>query len=170
MTDELSDFKIDPRLERLVWRGLGVQSVRQMAQETGLSPEQIFAIKRELLSAVDVLTVSERKTKLLIMLEEMAQEALDRARSSTDEFSAGHFNAARGAMKDALTELNRTAKGEQEAIDRLNQLRINELIRLIELSVSKTFAVLADRHGLDEGEMFDVFHSYLKPAAEEIEG
>lgn len=166
MTDELV---VDPRVEKIIWRGLGTKSVRQMAEDTGLSPEQIFAIKRDLLSAVDVLSVSERKAKLLVMLEEMAHEALDRAANSSDEFSAGHFNAARGAMKDALTELNRQNKGEQEAITTLNNLRINELVRLIELSVSKTFAVLSDRHGLSEDEMFEVFHSYLKPAAEEIE-
>lgn len=166
MTDEIV---VDPRVEKIIWRGLGTRSVRQMAEDTGLSPEQIFAIKRDLLSAVDVLSVSERKAKLLVMLEEMAHEALDRAANSSDEFSAGHFNAARGAMKDALTELNRQNKGEQEAITALNNLRINELVRLIELSVSKTFAVLSDRHGLSEDEMFEVFHSYLKPAAEEIE-
>lgn len=166
MTDEIV---VDPRVEKIIWRGLGTKSVRQMAEDTGLSPEQIFAIKRDLLSAVDVLSVSERKAKLLVMLEEMAHEALDRAANSSDEFSAGHFNAARGAMKDALTELNRQNKGEQEAITALNNLRINELVRLIELSVSKTFAVLSDRHGLSEDEMFEVFHSYLKPAAEEIE-
>lgn len=166
MTDEIV---VDPRVEKIIWRGLGTRSVRQMAEDTGLSPEQIFAIKRDLLSAVDVLSVSERKAKLLVMLEEMAHEALDRASNSSDEFSAGHFNAARGAMKDALTELNRQNKGEQEAITALNNLRINELVRLIELSVSKTFAVLSDRHGLSEDEMFEVFHSYLKPAAEEIE-
>lgn len=166
MTDEIV---VDPRVEKIIWRGLGTKSVRQMAEDTGLSPEQIFAIKRDLLSAVDVLSVSERKAKLLVMLEEMAHEALDRAANSSDEFSAGHFNAARGAMKDALTELNRQSKGEQEAITALNNLRINELVRLIELSVSKTFAVLSDRHGLSEDEMFEVFHSYLKPAAEEIE-
>lgn len=166
MTDEIV---VDPRVEKVIWRGLGTRSVRQMAEDTGLTPEQIFAIKRDLLSAVDVLSVSERKAKLLVMLEEMAHEALDRAANSSDEFSAGHFNAARGAMKDALTELNRQNKGEQEAITALNNLRINELVRLIELSVSKTFAVLSDRHGLSEDEMFEVFHSYLKPAAEEIE-
>lgn len=169
MTD-VEEFEIDPRLERIVWRGLGKKSVRQMAEETGLEPEQIFAIKRDLLSAVDVLTVQEKRNKLLIELEDLADEARDRAKGTIDEFYSGMMNSSVAAMKTILVELNRTAKGEQEAIDRLNDLRIRELIRLIELSVSKTFAVLADRHGLDEGEMFDVFHSYLKPAAEEIEG
>lgn len=165
MTDELSDLKIDPRLERAVWKSLGLKSVRQIAQETGLEPEQIFAIKRELLDAVDVLSVNERKMKILVALETLAQDALDRAANASDEFSAGHFNAARGAMKDMLTELNRASKGEQEAIDRLNDLRIRELTSLLFEVVDSTVPLVAERYGLNQDELFEMFNESLNRAA-----
>lgn len=166
---EIEEFEIDPRLEKIVWRGLGKKSVRQMAEETGLEPEQIFAIKRDLLSAVDVLTVQEKRHKLLIELEDLADEARDRAKGTVDEFYSGMMNSSVAAMKTILVELNRTAKGEQEAIDRLNEMRVKELLRLIDLTVARTLADIASTYDLDEGTLHGIFQSYLKPAAEELD-
>lgn len=160
---------VDDRIRKIVWRGLGTKSVRQMSEETGLTPEQIFAVKRDLLSAVDVLTVQQKRQKILIMLEDMAHEALERAGRSTDEFSAGHYNAARGAMKDALTELNRLGKGEQEAVTKLNQMRINELLRLIDVTVARTLEEISKTYGLDQSELLGIFQGHLKPVAQELE-
>ena len=163
------DIEIDPRIERIVWKGLGLKSVRQMAEETGLEPEQVYAIKRELLSAVDVLTVQEKRQKILIDMEKLAQDSLDRAEGSSDEFFAGMMNAARGAMKDMLTALNQTAKGEQEAIDRLNGLRVKELLSLIDRTVAYTLAEIATTYDVSEDELQDIFQKHLKPAAQELE-
>lgn len=161
--------EIDPRLEKIVWRSLGVKSVRQIAEETGLNPEQIFAVKREMLDAVDVLSVQEKRTKILMALETVAQEALDRARDSSEEFSAGHYNAARGAMKDMLTEFNRVSKQDQGAIEQLNQLRVRELLRLVDSTVARTLEEIASRYDLEEADLQAIFQSHLKPAASELE-
>lgn len=166
MTD---DIEIDPRIERIIWKGLGVKSVRQMADDTGLEPEQVYAIKRELLSAVDVLTVQEKRQKILIDMEKLAQDALERAEDSSDEFFAGMMNAARGAMKDMLTALNQTAKGEQEAIERLNDLRVRELLGLIDRTVAYTLSEIATTYDVSEDELQDIFQKHLKPAAQELE-
>jgi len=165
----MTDSEIDPRIQRIVWKGLGNKSVREMSEETGLSPEEIFAVKRELLGAVDVLTVQEKRQKILIDMEKLAQDALDRAEDSSDEFFAGMMNAARGAMKDMLTALNQTAKGEQEAIERLNDLRIRELLNLIDRTVSYTLAEIATTYSLEENDLQDIFQKHLKPAAQELE-
>lgn len=166
MTDEI---ETDPRIQRIVWKGLGNKSVREMSEETGLTPEEIFAVKRELLGAVDVLTVQEKRQKILIDMEKLAQDALDRAEDSSDEFFAGMMNAARGAMKDMLTALNQTAKGEQEAIERLNDLRVRELLGLIDRTVAYTLTEIAKTYSLDENELQDIFQKHLKPAAQELE-
>lgn len=165
----MTDMEIDPRLEKIVWRSLGLRSVRQISEETGLAPEQIFAIKREMLDSVDVLTVQEKRTKILVAMEQLAQDALDRADGASDEFAAGMLNAARGAMKDMLTEFNRASKADQGAIEQLNQLRIREILRLVDGTVARTFAEIATTHGIDEDELLSVFQSHLKPMAEELE-
>lgn len=165
----MTDSEIDPRLEKIVWRSLGVKSVRQIADETGLSPEQIFLVKREMLDAVDVLSIQEKRTKILVALEQLAQDALDRAKDSSDEFSAGHYNAARGAMKDMLTEFNRVSKQDQGAIEQLNQLRVRELLRLVDSTVARTLEEIAARYELEESDLQAIFQSHLKPAASELE-
>lgn len=166
----MTDMEIDPRLEKIVWRSLGLKSVRQISEETGLAPEQIFAIKREMLDSVDVLTVQEKRTKILVAMEQLAQDALDRADGASDEFAAGMLNAARGAMKDMLTEFNRASKQDQGAIEQLNQLRIREILRLVDGTVARTFAEISETYGIEEDELLSVFQRHLKPAAEELEG
>lgn len=162
----MTDMEIDPRLEKIVWRSLGLRSVRQISEETGLAPEQIFAIKREMLDSVDVLTVQEKRTKILVAMEQLAQDALDRADGASDEFAAGMLNAARGAMKDMLTEFNRASKQDQAAVDSLNALRVKELVSLVQEVVDISVIDVVKRYDLDKQEVFDIFNSNLAKAAQ----
>lgn len=166
MTDEL---EIDPRIRKIIWRGLGKKTIREMAEETGLSPDQVFSLKRDMLSAVDVLTVQEKRHKLLVDLEDIADKVREDYDAAPFEFKAGMMNSGISAMKAVLTELNRAEKGEQEAIDRLNALRVKELLRLIDVSVNRTLADIAERYDLEANDLHDIFQSHLRPAAEELE-
>lgn len=74
-----------------------------------------------------------------------------------------------GALKTILGEMRQIEKSNTGAIDALNQMRIRELMRLIDLTVAKTFAVLTERHGLAEDEMYEIFQGFLKPAAMELQ-
>ena len=165
----MTEMEIDPRVEKIVWRALGVKSVRQIAEETGLAPEQIFAIKREMLDAVDVLSVQEKKQKLLVTLEEIAQTTQEDYANAPWEFKSGLANSAIASMKTIMVELNRTSKEDQGRIEQLNQLRIRELLRLVDTTVARTFAEISEAHGIDQDELLAVFQSHLKPAAEELE-
>lgn len=161
----MTDMEIDPRLETIVWKSLGLKSVRQISEETGLAPEQIFSIKRELLDAVDELTIAEKRTKILVTLESMAQDAIERSAGASDEFAAGLLNAARGALKDSLTELARLSKLDDEKIVALNELRRKEIVRLYTSVVDAGVTELAETHGIPEDELFAVFNRHLQEEA-----
>ena len=163
MSNEIEEY--DPRIERIIWKGLGTKTVRQMAEETGLSPEKIHAIKREMLSAVDVLTIQEKRQKLLIDLEDIADNVRSDYDSAPFEFKAGLMNSAVSAMKTILVELNRTAKGEQEAIDRLNALRVKELVNLVREAVDTSVPEISEKYNIPEDDLFDIFNANLGKAA-----
>lgn len=170
MTTDLQEFEIDPRVAKIVWRGLGVKSLKAIADETGLSRDQVIRIRTELLDGVDVLTESQARTKLLVELESMVYEARDRAKTTDDEYYAGMNNAAVSAIKAIQAERQRMSKENKDKIDQLNQMRVRELLRLIDTSVASTLHEIADTHDLDEKELFKVFQSHLKPAAAILEG
>lgn len=162
------DIEITPRVEELVWKNLGVKSARQIATETGLKPDQVLAIKQRLLDEVDVLTVQQKRQKLIIDLQDIAKRTQEDYDNAPYEFKSGLMNSSVAAMKTVLVELNRADKGEQAAIERLNNLRVKELLRLIDVTVAKTLAEIADTHGLDQDELLGIFQSHLKPAAAEL--
>lgn len=159
----------DERIRGIVWKRLGTKSARQIAEETGLKIEQVFALRAEMLDEVDDLTIKQKRQKLVIQLQEIAQKAQDDYDNVSAEFKAGLLNSAVAAMKTVLVELNRTQKGEQEAIDRLNALRVNELMRLIDMTVARTLSEIATTHELDEVELLGVFQKHLRPVAAELE-
>lgn len=165
-TDEI---EIDPRIERIVWKGLGLKTVRQLAEETGLQPEQIFAIKRDLYESVDVLTVEQKKQKLIVMLEEIAHDTKEDYDKAPFEFKSGLMNSSIAAMKTIMVELNRTSKEDQGRIEALNQLRVREILRLVDTTVHRTLSEIADTHDLNEVELRGVFQKHLVPAATELE-
>ena len=161
--------EFDPRMDQIIWRKVGIHSVRQIAEEIGVSPEKVLRRKRELMEEVDVLTVQEKRVKLISSLQEIADAARADYESAPMDFKAGLINSAVSAIKVVLVELNRTAKGEQEAIDRLNDLRVRELLALIDRTVYLTLGEISETYGLDEGELQDIFQRHLRPAAEELE-
>src|SRR5690606_38089768 len=134
--------RLDDRVRGLIWRGMGVESARETAEKVGMKPDEVLRIRKELLDSVDALTVQQKRQKLIVDLQDIAQRVQEDYDSAPWEFKAGLMNSGISAMKTVLVELNRTAKGEQEAVDRLNELRVRELLRLIDVSVSKTFTVL----------------------------
>lgn len=159
----------DDRTLRIVWMGLANKSTRQLADETGLSPERIHAIKVEAFSSIDDLTLQQKRHRLMVELEALAEDARDRARNTDDEFYSGMMNSAVSAMKAVLVELARSSKGEDEKIERLNRLRTRELIRLIDGTVKKSIDEISEKFNLDKSELMNIFQNRLVEQAREME-
>lgn len=157
------------RIDRLIWQYVGRKSVREIAEMTGLTPEKVLQRKNELLEEVDVLTIEQKRQKLLISLDEIAQDAMDKAVSISAEFYAGTLNSAVAAIKTMLGELARMEAKDQGKVEALNQLRVRELLRLVDSTVARTMAQISKEHELDEGDLMEVFQGHLVESARELE-
>lgn len=157
------------RVDELIWRHAGLKPVREIAEMTGLKPEEVLRRKNELLDSVDVLTIEQKRQRLLIELDGMARDARDRSKGISDEFYAGTVNASVGAIKTMLSELARMQKQDSGRIEALNQLRVKELLRLVDVTVVRAVREIATSHDLDETELMEVFQGHLVEAAKELE-
>lgn len=153
------------RIERIVWSGLGVKSARQISEEAGIPPDEVLRIKRELLDSVDVLTIAEKRQKLVVELQKLADDARARSERISDEFFAGTVNASVGAMKTVLTELARMDKADQSKIESLNMLRVRELLLLMKETIEAGVVEIAEAYQIDEDELFEIFNAKLQAAA-----
>lgn len=165
---ELEEFTIDERTQKKVWRSLGVKSLKQIADETGLTRDQVIRLRTELLDSIDVLTEQQARTKLLKELEDMVYEARDRADKSSDEFYSGMMNSAISAIKAIQAERQRMSKENQDAITALNTLRKKEIIKMYVGVVDSGVAEIAETYGLEEDELFEVFNRHLSEFKEEL--
>lgn len=168
MSEELELIDQD-RIDKAIWKSIGIKSVRQIANETGLKPEEVLRRKNELLDEVDVLSIQQKRQRLLIELDGMARDSRDRAANTVDEFYSGMLNSSVAAIKTMLTELSRMERQDSGKIEALNNLRIRELLRLIDVTVARAVTEIANTHDLEEAELMGVFQGHLVEAAREVE-
>lgn len=169
MTDEI-EVSDDTRIERHIWRNIGKKNARQMAQELGVSPDDILRVKMTLVDSVDELTIQVQRAKLLSTLQELADDAQERARDTDDRNYAGMVNSATASIKALLTELNRSSKADDGRVKELNRKRVAAIVQLMQATVEKGVATLSGRYQLDEFEVFQIFNSALRDAAQELQG
>ncbi len=150
------------RIDRIIWRGLGHKSVRQLAHETGLTPEQVYSRKQELFEAVDVLSLQEQQMKAMVSMQELAENAREMAENIMDERNvAGAYNAAVNAQEKILKQVRALAKDDDSKVEQLNLLRQRELLRLVDSVVRVSVEEISNTYGLDPEELLEVFQMNL---------
>ena len=157
------------RVDEAIWRGAGIKSVRTLAAETGLKPEEVLRRKNELLDEIDVLTAEQARQRLLIDLQKIARTAQEDYERSPWETKSGLLNSSIAAMKQIFSEMNRLEKMDNSRVQELNQLRIRELGRLVDTAVMNTLDEISRRYGVPADEMEDLFRKNLISAAQELE-
>lgn len=163
MGDEL--VKVDERTQRLIWKRLGTRSARQISEETGLPVDLVIRTRNEMLDAVDDLTIKQAKQKLIGDLQEIASTAKEDYDESPWEFKSGLLNSSIAAMKAVLVELNRTDKAEEEKVTRLNELRVRELVALIQEVVDISVDEIVEKYDLEKDEVYAIFDTNMRKAA-----
>lgn len=159
-----------PDLDTEIWKRLGIKSAKKIADELGLKPTEVAQRTRELLEGVDALTLQQQRMKIMVDLQTVVNETIRRARNAEDERNiAGLYNSATNAMKAVLTQLNLLEDKSSSEIDRLNELRVRELLKLVDSSVKSTLAEIADTYDLDRDALLFIFQRHLVEAAQEVE-
>lgn len=168
MSEEVEEFDQE-RADSLISRYIGRRSIREIAEMTGMRPEEVMNRKSEIINNVDVLTVQEKRAKLLYELDELAADARERAKDTSDEFLSGMLNSSVSAMKVILVELARAEKANEGAVEQLNQLRVQELLRLVDSVLVSGVREIAEKYDLDERELTDIFQDRLIEEARALE-
>lgn len=160
-----NEIEISPRVEKTVWKRLGNTSVRKIAEETGLTREQVIAIREELLDSVDELTINQKRQKFLVELEGISQDARSAAESAEGRDKGPLYSAAVSAIKTVMAELARMEKSSSQAVESLNLLRVRELLALIRDAVDTSVPEIAEKYGIDEDDLYAIFNANLAKAA-----
>lgn len=163
MGDEL--VTVDDRTKRLIWKRLGTRSARQIAEETGLAVDVVIRTRNEMLDAVDDLTIKQAKQKLISDLQDIASKTQEDYDDAPYEFKAGLMNSSIAAMKTILVELNRTDKADEEKVNHLNEMRIRELVALIQEVVDISVDEIVEKYTLERDEIYAIFDANMQKAA-----
>ena len=156
-------------LDTLISRYIGIKTPREIASMAGVDVADVLRRKTELIDEVDVLSLSEKRAKIMIELQDLARSARDKVDNIDDEFYAGTVNAIVNAQAKMLQQLEYLEKKDADSVDQLNWMRVRELLRLMDVVVASGVREIASEHGLDEAELSAVFSSKLVEEAERLE-
>lgn len=158
-----------PRLDALILKYAGQKTAREIAELSGESQERVLTRKDELLDAIDILTVDQKRQQLMVKLHQIADEAHEMASTADHKTAAGLFNSATTAINAVLKQVATLESKLGGEVQALNEKRVRELLRLVDATVVKAVDVIADEHDLDHSELMAVFQEKLVEAAREIE-
>lgn len=166
VSEYLDKPEITDKIRRQVWKRLGTKSIRDIAADTGLKPEQVIEVKQQLLDEVDVLTHEEQIMKLMVTMHELVETIKEKAENVVDERNAaGLGNAAVNAVEKTLKQVRMLKREDNSKVTELNSLRVRELLRLMDRVVVSGVGELAEVHGLEEQDMLEVFQRHLMSEA-----
>lgn len=164
------DKKDTSRLDKVIWTNLGSKSAREMAEEAGVSNEEVLIRKRELLDEIDVLTIDEMRAVLVAKANEIMNDAIKRSKNVQDERNyAPMLTASTGALKIVLQQLKDFEKADRTDIDRLNMARVRELLRLADRVMLRSTKYFAEHPGMTEEEMNEYVQTLLVEEASAME-
>lgn len=154
------------RITSLIWRHIGIKPVREIAEMAGVKPDEVLRRKNELLEDIDVLTIAEKRSQLMVKLQEIAAQTQEDYENSPWEFKAGLMNSSIASMKMILSELSRAERADDSKVEALNQKRIQELVNLVKEVVDVSVREISEKYELDDTELFDVFNARMIEAAQ----
>ena len=169
MSTEITSNEVSARIKQIVWRYAGVKSTREIAELTGLPPERVLALKKEMYDTVDALTIDQQLTRCMVQLQEISERAREEFESTTDARSkAPLLSASVTAIKTLLNEMRNIRKTEDKAVSTLNAKRQSELVTLMQNTVDRSVEEIAQKYDVDKQSLFDIFNRRLLEAAEEM--
>lgn len=160
MTEEL-ESKYTGNTDTVIKRWIGIKAPREIADMTGLEPFEVIRRAHQLLEEVDVLTLRQQQVQFMQNLNRIARETEDEAKIAPYEFKAGLYNNAISSYKEILRRLEALEARQDAAVDRLNAMRVRELLRLFDAVVGAGVVEIARKFDLDEGELEVIFRDKL---------
>src|SRR5699024_9933757 len=149
----------------MLLRKVGVQSTAEIAKELGIGPLEVRKRVNELLEDIDILTVQQERTRLLIELRSLVNRATERldqiGTGLSDREFAQVLNSTAQTIRVHLQELDKMEDKDDEALKELNRKKVAELLKLMDRVVLTSVQEIAGLHDLDESPLLEIFSSRL---------
>lgn len=156
-------------IDSLLIRYAGIKSANDIADMTGLEPEDVVRRTSEILDTVS-LTFPQRRAKAIFQLDEINAEMASRYKSADDENLARLGNTAAGAIGRVLGELRAIEKDAKEHEDEQKEAMGRILANLVDKAMQRAIGELKQRHPEIETEsLAKVVETHLVEIAAEMD-
>lgn len=133
----------DSEIARFCASNLGRMTPAELSEATGLDPAEVVRVANEYYDQVN-LTADQRYAKMLIQLEELAAEGIERAKSANNRDSSGNITAA----KNALAQLQKMIDDREKRLSAEDNTALygRILAGIVQSSMDRAIGVLSERY------------------------
>jgi succinate dehydrogenase/fumarate reductase flavoprotein subunit len=166
----VTEAEVDARIERLVFRYAGQKTVREIGELAGITPDQVIRVKQRVFDNIDVLDINQRRAKLMMDLQTIADEAIEAFRNESEAKAKGPLlSAATQAIKSVLAEVRNLEKQSTGEVNALNAKRVEELLRLVDVVVMELIDFVVENTDLEQETLLILVQKLLVKAAQEAD-
>lgn len=156
-------------IDSLLVRYAGIKSPNDIAELTGLSPEEVAQKTQQILDRV-TLTFPQRRAKAIFQLDEINAEMAGRYKNAANEDLARLGNTAAGAIGRVLGELRAIEKDAKEHEEEQQQAMGRILATLVDRAMNRAIGELKQRHPeIETDHLGEVLEAHLIEIAAEMD-
>lgn len=170
-----TEIQVVPEFEDTVLRSVYKyaaqgKSSREIADLVGIKPHEALAARRAVLDSVDPLTITEWRTKIMLDMQAMADQAFEAFENVSEEKAmAPLLVAANGFAKTILNEMRNMEKADNREVTALNAKRVKEILNLFEKVVVRLITYVDENTDLAYDDMLDMTKGWLRVEAEALD-
>ena len=156
-------------IDSLLVQYAGIKTPNDIADMTGLTPEDVVRRTQEILDRV-TLTNAQRRAKLIFQLDEITAEMSSRYKTAKDEDLARLGNTAAGAIGRILGELRALEKDARENELEQEQAMGRILASMVDKAMQRAIGELKARHPeIETDNLGKIVESHLVEIALEMD-
>lgn len=148
----------------------GVLPPVKIAELTGIPAEDVARRTLEILNSVDYFTIEQMRTRLIIMLNTMIAEALNRLQTASDKAAPAYMNATGGNIQRAVKELEAMESRAQANHSAMEQAYARRMVDIVNMTYNRQLGRLSERYPeIDASDLAGEFQQTLLQIAREID-
>lgn len=157
------------RSDDYILRHVGVKTVGEISEATGIPPEKVASRFKELVGTIDILSRPDRINKIILQLEKLASEMMERVSNASDKDAAAISNSVRQIYANVIAELRNIEQMSSNEIAEMQTQYALMLSRMIGVSFERTLRSLEEKYPEIEPEVIEAeFQMNLRDAVAEF--
>jgi hypothetical protein len=142
----------------------------KIAELTGLTPEEVAQRTLAVLNSIDYFTIDQMRAKLMITLNALIAEAMNRLPTASERAIGAYLNATGGNLQRGLAQLKEMEERALKNSASMEQAYARRMVDIVNRAFDRQLGKLSERYPeIDPSDIAEEFQKTIMEIAKEID-